>query len=90
MESWKVYGLMADQKKVDKTGDKISSIYTKGIEEIVGTLLDNRNGATNEEFSAGLLALDMKEIVKSKLQNIQKEYINAHIEVLKDIKPPVK
>ena len=38
---------MADQKKVDKTADKISSIYTKGIEEIVGTLLDNKNGATD-------------------------------------------
>ena len=81
---------MADQKKVDKTADKISSIYTKGIEEIVGTLIDNRNGATNKEFSAGLLALDMEGIVKAKLQNIEKEYIKAHIEVLKDIKPPIK
>ena len=81
---------MADQKKVDKTADKISSIYVEGITNIVDNLLKSRNGATNEEFSAGLLALDMKEIVKSKLQNIQKEYVNAHIEVLKDIKPPVK
>ena len=81
---------MANQKKVDKTADKISSIYIEGITNIVDNLLKNRNGATNKEFNAGLLSLDMKEIVKSKLQNIQKEYINAHIEVLKDIKPPVK
>ena len=81
---------MADQKKVDKTADKISSIYKEGITSIVDVLLKSRNGATNKEFSAGLLALDMKEIVKAKLQNINKEYVNAHIEVLKDIKPPIK
>ena len=81
---------MADQKKVDKTAEKISSIYTKGIEEIVGTLLDNKNGATDKEFNAGLLALDMETIVKAKLDGIKKEYINAHVGALKDIKPPVK
>ena len=81
---------MADQKKVDKTADKISSIYTEGITNIVDILLKSRNGATNEEFSAGLLALDMEAIVKSKLDGIKKEYINAHVEALKDIKPPVK
>ena len=81
---------MADQKKVDKATDKISSIYKEGITNIVDILLKSRNGATNEEFGAGLLALDMKEIVSSKLANIKKEYINAHVEVLKDIKPPVK
>ena len=81
---------MADQKKIDKTATKISSIYKEGITDIVDVLLKNRNGSTNKEFSAGLLALDMKEIVKSKLANIDKEYINAHIEALKDIKPPVK
>ena len=81
---------MANQKKVDKTANKISSIYVEGIANIVDNLLKSRNGATNKEFSAGLLALDMKEIVKAKLQNINKEYVNAHIEVLKDIKPPIK
>ena len=81
---------MSDQNKIDKTANKISSIYTKGIEEIVGTLLDNRNGATTKEFNAGLLALDMEAIVKAKLDGIKKEYINAHVETLKDIKPPVK
>ena len=81
---------MADQNKVDKSASKISSIYTKGIEEIVGILLDNKNGATAKEFNAGLLALDMETIVKTKLDGIKKEYINAHVETLKDIKPPVK
>ena len=81
---------MADQKKIDKTADKISSIYEKGINDIVDILLKNKNGASNKEFTAGLLSLDMKSIVSSKLQNINKEYIQAHIEVLKDIKPPVK
>ena len=81
---------MADQKKVDKTADKISSIYKEGITSIVDVLLKSRNGATNKEFSAGLLALDMESIVKSKLDGIKKEYINAHVETLKDIKPPVK
>ena len=81
---------MANQKKVDKTANKISSIYVEGIANIVDNLLKSRNGATNKEFSAGLLALDMEGIVKAKLQNIEKEYIKAHIEVLKDIKPPIK
>ena len=81
---------MDNQNKIDKTAKKISSIYTKGIEEIVGTLLDNRNGATTKEFNAGLLSLDMETIVKTKLGGIKKEYINAHVETLKDIKPPVK
>ena len=31
----------------------------------------------------------MEEIVKSKLVNINKEYVKAHVEVLKDIKPQV-
>ena len=81
---------MADQNKVDKSANKISSIYKEGITSIVDVLLKSRNGATNKEFGAGLLALDMKEIVASKLANIKKEYINAHVETLKDIKPPVK
>ena len=31
----------------------------------------------------------ISEIVKSKLVNINKEYVKAHVEVLKDIKPQV-
>ena len=81
---------MANQKKVDKTADKISSIYVEGITNIIDNLLKSRNGSTNEEFSAGLLALDKEGKVKAKIQNIEKEYIKAHIEVLKDIKPPIK
>jgi len=81
---------MADQKKIDKSAEKISGIYKKGIEEIVDTLLDNRNGATDKEFTAGVVSLDMKEILKSKFKNIEQEYIKSHIDVLKDIKPPVK
>ena len=81
---------MADQKKVDKTADKISSIYKEGITSIVDVLLKSRNGATNKEFNAGLLALDMEAVVKAKLDGIKKEYIKAHVETLKDIKPPVK
>ena len=80
---------MADQKKVDKATDKITSIYVEGVTNIVDTLLKSRNGATTKEFNAGLLALDMEAIVKAKLDGIKKEYINAHVETLKDIKPPV-
>lgn len=81
---------MANQKKVDKSAEKISKIYEQGITEIVDTLLDNRNGATDKEFTAGVVSLDMKEILKSKFKNIEQEYIKAHVDVLKDIKPPVK
>ena len=79
---------MANQKKVDKTANKISSIYKKGLTDIVDNLLKTKEGMTNKEFSSAIVGLNMKEIVKSKLSNIKKEYHNAHIEVLKDIKPP--
>ncbi len=81
---------MADQKKIDKASKKISTIYTKGITDIVKSIIDNRKGLTNKEFTSSLIAIDMKEVVKSKLANINKEYISAHVQVLKDVKPPVK
>jgi hypothetical protein len=80
---------MAIQKTIDKTSNKISSIYIKGITDIVDNLLKLKEGVSNKDFATSLLSLDMKEIVKSKLSNINKEYVKAHVEVLKDIKPQV-
>ena len=81
---------MAIQKTIDKTANKVSTTYTKGIKEIVEVLLDNKKDLTNEEFASSIKSLDMKSIVSSKLSEIKKEYVVAHVEVLKDIKPPVK
>ena len=39
---------MADQKKIDKASKKISTIYTKGITDIVKSIIDNRKG--QEDF----------------------------------------
>ena len=80
---------MINDKKVDQTAKKISSMYVKGITDIVDSLLKTKEGMTNKEFSSAIVGLNMKEIVKAKLSNIKKEYHNAHIETLKDIKPPV-
>ena len=41
---------MADQKKVDKTSETISSTYDVGITDIVKTLLESRKGLTDEEL----------------------------------------
>ena len=80
---------MAIQKTIDKTSNKISSMYTNGLTQIVDELLKIKKGLSNKDFATTLLSLDMKEIVKSKLVNINKEYVKAHVEVLKDIKPQV-
>ena len=80
---------MAIQKTIDKTSVKISSMYKKGISDIVGNLLKIKKGISNKDFATTLLNGDMNEIVKSKLSNINKEYVKAHVEVLKDIKPQV-
>ena len=52
-------------------------------------LLEIKKGISNKDFATTLLSLNMEEIVKSKLVNINKEYVKAHVEVLKDIKPQV-
>ena len=78
---------MADQKKVDKTSETISSTYDVGITDIVKTLLESRKGLTDEEFGLTILSLDMKEIVANKLSSIKTEYTKSHIEILKDTKP---
>lgn len=80
---------MANQKTIDKTSNKISSMYIDGITQIVDELLKIKKGLSNKDFTTILLSLNMEEIVKSKLVNINKEYVKAHVEVLKDIKPQV-
>lgn len=80
---------MAIQKTIDKTSNKISSMYINGLTEIVDQLLEIKKGLSNKDFANTLLGLNMEEIVKSKLVNINKEYVKAHVEVLKDIKPQV-
>ena len=80
---------MAIQKTIDKTSNKISSMYVNGITDIVDQLLKVKEGLSNKDFATTLLGLNMEEVVKSKLSNINKEYIKAHVEVLKDIKPQV-
>ena len=80
---------MAIQKTIDKTSNKISTMYTNGLTEIVDQLLEIKKGISNKDFATTLLSLNMEEIVKSKLVNINKEYVKAHVEVLKDIKPQV-
>ena len=81
---------MADQNKIDKTSKKISSLYVKGVTELVDNLLKSREGMTNVEFGSAIIGMDMKEIVKSKLSNINKELVNSHVEILKDKKPTNK
>jgi len=80
---------MAIQKTIDKTSNKVSSMYINGITDIVDNLLKLKEGISNQDFATTLLGLDMEEVVKSKLSNINKEYVKAHVEVLKDIKPQV-
>ena len=80
---------MAIQKTIDKTSNKISSMYINGLTEIVDQLLEIKKGLSNKDFANTLLGLNMEEIVKSKLVNINKEYVKAHVEELKDIKPQV-
>ena len=80
---------MAIQKTIDKTSNKISSMYTNGLTQIVDELLKIKKGLSNKDFATTLLSLNMEEIVKSKLVNKNKEYVKAHVEVLKDIKPQV-
>jgi hypothetical protein len=78
---------MADQKKIDKTSEAMATTYEEGITDIVQTLLDSREGLTDEEFGSTILALDMKTIVANKLSSIKTEYTKAHIDILKDTKP---
>ena len=80
---------MINDKKVDQTAKKISSMYVKGLTDIVDNLLKTKEGMTNKEFSSAIVGLNMKEIVKAKLSNIKTEYHNAHIEALEDVKPPI-
>ena len=54
---------MADQKKLDITSEAMATTYEEGITDIVQTLLDSREGLTDEEFGSTILALDMKTIV---------------------------
>ena len=66
---------MANQKTIDKTSNKISSMYIDGITQIVDELLKIKKGLSNKDFTTILLSLNMEEIVKSKLVNINKEYV---------------
>ena len=80
---------MINNDKIDKVAERISTMYVNGITDIVDSLLKTKKDLSNKEFGKALIGLNMKEIVKSKLGNIKTEYHNAHIEVLKDVKPPV-
>ena len=80
---------MINEKKVDQAAKKISAMYVKGITDIVDSLLKSTKDLPSKDVGPTLLGLNMKEVVKIKLSNIKTEYRKAHIEVLKDIKPPV-
>jgi len=81
---------MINNKKVDMVAKKISKMYVDGITEVVDTLLKATKDLSNKEVGSALNELNMKEVVKAKLSNIKTEYRKAHVEVLEDVKPPVK
>ena len=78
---------MADQKKVDKATKKMSSIYVDGITNIVDNLLKSKGDMSNAEYISTISKLNMAEIVKAKMANVNKEYVKAHVQALKDLKP---
>jgi hypothetical protein len=78
---------MANQKKIDKVAKKSARTYIKGIEEIISSLMKSKQDMTNEEFGAAMLSLDMKGLVQEKMKQIKTDYVNAHIEILKDKRP---
>ena len=81
---------MANEKKVDATSEKISTMYKQGIAEIVSALYKANSKATPIEMAKGLSELPIQKIVENKLQNIKKEFVKGHVEVLEEVKPPVK
>ena len=76
-----------DYKKIDKTASKISSIYAKGVEEVVGKMMKAKDKLTPEEFAAQVKDIDLTETLQVKLKDIKKEYLKSHIQILKDKKP---
>ena len=80
---------MADENKVNKTSEKIADIYTKSIAEIVSSLYKINTQKDSLELAKGLQQLPIEDIVKSKLSNINKEFVKGHIEVLEEVKPKV-
>jgi len=78
---------MADQKVVDKFAKSIATTYEKGITDIVEKLMEGKGKVTDEEFVSGLLSIDMKEVVETKLKDIQTNFAKAHLEVLKTVSP---
>ena len=42
---------MAIQKTIDKTSNKISSMYTNGLTQIVDELLKIKKGLSNKDFA---------------------------------------
>mgnify|MGYP005832157717 CR=1 FL=1 len=51
---------MAIQKTIDKTSNKISTMYTNGLAEIVDQLLEIKKGITNKDFATTLLRLMLR------------------------------
>ena len=80
---------MADENKVNKISEKIADIYTKSIAEIVSSLYKINTQKDSLELAKGLQQLPIEDIVKSKLSNINKEFVKGHIEVLEEVKPKV-
>jgi len=78
---------MVDQKKIDNTAKRVSSIYKNGIADVVSKLIKAKDKLDNVEFMEAMQQLNLTEALQVKLKDIKKEYLKSHIQILKEKKP---
>ena len=79
-----------DIDKLEKTSEKIGTMYDKGLSELVKGLFKTKEKIVTDDFVNNLKDLDVDILLKSKLKNIEIEYTKGHIEVLESTVPPIK
>ncbi|QDP48993.1 MAG: hypothetical protein Unbinned1524contig1003_31 [Prokaryotic dsDNA virus sp.] len=78
-----------DVDKLDKTAKKIATMYDNGLAEVVSALYKMKDEVGEDKLVESLNDLNLGDMLNNKFTNIKKEYTKGHIEVLKEIKPPI-
>ena len=80
---------MVNQEKINNTANKVSSIYKRGISDVVSKLIKAKDKLDNVEFIKAVQQINLTEVLQIKLKDIKKEYLKSHIQILKE-KEPIK
>jgi len=81
---------MADQNKINKTAKDITSLYIDEVNSIVSKLVKVKKNAGIKDQIEAVQKANIQEAIKVRLSSVRKEYLKAHLDILKDTQPAKK